>query len=180
MKFMTSFKLLLVLAISSWSFNTNGQGDKISLEISTQKDTIVIGQPVIFKVVITNIWNKNIQLTKDFNFTSNMYPNPNEIANKGATLEFEFDPNPLNKPVWAEGQVLDPSIEMQELKPKESITIEYDINKHLRDFLSPESSSVPASNYKLRLNYKLNRKHKQFNLVTGQIQSNQLTVYIKE
>jgi len=181
MKFMTSFKLLLALAISLWSFTTNGQGDKISLEISTQKDTLVIGQPVIFKVVITNIWKKSIQLTKDFTFTSNMYPNPIELVNKGATLEFEFEPNPVNNPIWDEGQDLDPSIEFQELKPSESITIEYDFNKHLREFLSAKSDGVPtSSNYKLRLNYKLNRKHKQFNLVTGQFQSNQLTVYIKE
>jgi ribosomal protein S17E len=165
--------------MTNWS-SVTAQKNKISIDISTKHDTICAGEPVLIDIRITNISVKPIQLTKDFTFTSNIYPNPVEQISKGTPLVFNIEPNPLGGNIWIEDQVFVKEIELQILDPYDYILMRYDLNKHLNNFISISSSKQTANRYSIYLSYKLNKKRKQRKLVTGTIRSNELIIYLRE
>ncbi len=177
---MIYLKLILLTILVFPILDLNAQQKKISIEISTEQDTIVAGEPVMIHIQITNISDKRIQLTKNFTFASNIYPNPVEQVSQGTRLVFDITPNPIGGDIWVENQLFVQEIELQNLAPHKSITLQYDLNKHLNDFISI-GSFVPTTNInRISLTYELSKGRKQEKLVTGNVKSNEITFYLKK
>ena len=177
---MIYLRLILFIFLVSPIIDLNAQQKKISIEISADQDTIVAGEPVMIDIHIKNISNKRIQITKNFTFASNIYPNPVEQVSQGARLVFDIKPNPIGGAVWVENQVFVTEIELQNLAPNKYITLQYDLNKHLNDFISIGSSAPTTNIYRISLNYELSKRRKQDRLVTGKIKSNEILFYLKK
>ena len=172
-------KLLLILVLLSFCSDGLAQRNKISIKISTEVDTVLAGQAIPIDIQITNISEKQIRLTKDFTFASNIFPNPVEQISKGARLLFNIEPSPFNGNIWIENQLFVQEIDLQTLEPAEYITLHYDLNKHLMDFVSIGTPKPISDTYRISLTYEFRKRRKQANPVTGTVVSNTVTIWLK-
>jgi hypothetical protein len=177
---MSYFKPFLLLFLLGTTYLATAQTNKIALEISTPHGTITAGEPVPIRILITNISNKQIRLTENFTFTSNIYPNPVEQLSQGAQLIFNIEPNPMGGNIWVEDQVFIEELKSRTLKPGKSVELEYDLNKHFNDFISLDEPSILTGEYRVNLTYELRRRNGTNGIITGTLSSNELTLTVNK
>ncbi|QHL86834.1 hypothetical protein GU926_05030 [Nibribacter ruber] len=152
-------------------------GQKLSLNISSS-DTVEYGEPIRIKVSIRNQSKKPVLLFKDFTFTSNLYPNPIEMVNQGASLHFIIEPIPDFSATWVEGQTVITDNKYKELLPGKHYDTEYNLGKHLNEFISDtDKEKWTDKAYRIKVKYLNSKGHKS---VRGEYDSNEIVVFVKK
>lgn len=163
----------------------------LELYISSENDTIILGQPFYITARLTNRSKQSISIPKGYSVVSNLFPNGlfSDSVFTGGLFNIEITTSPHFHfyGIWVENLVYMVPRNFIKIEPGSSINYKIDFGEHINDFNDAmgnddanDSFKIKRGNfYHLKVTYTNKSPQKNSKSFFGTVKSNEIGLFIK-